>query len=471
MNLKQSIIRVFSANLIQVTCLVLVGFITPLILSLDDFAYLKTYSFFISYIGLLHLGFVDGIYIRYGGKKLNSLNPQTIVAEHNFFLLTQLIVTIFLLIISLIIKDFMWFVIALSIVPFNLTTYYKRLTQSTGEFKNYSRYMYIYNSFYLFLNLFLVFIYKSTDYRIYCFAMVVSNLLVVVVAEFNFWKVNKGVKPIYNNSLLENISIGFLVLLGNISVNLLYAIDRWFVKIFMNNDSFAYYSFAVSMLNIVTVLVSSVAITFYNFLSKEVSNERIKSMKNHLLILGGGTSLCFFLLSGVVVTFLEKYTPSLKVIAFSVASFPYYIVITSIYLNLYKSRLSEKKYFKVVILMVVLSILLNCVAILFNSISVIAIATAVTYITWYFYSLKDFKFLKPNKRELLYLLIVTASFTLLSNLTIWYIGLLIYLLIYIISVRIFYDLEYKEYVLNSSNIYNRIKQKFGYKEVKNEIGK
>lgn len=82
MNLKKGIIRVFSANLLQVISAILVGFFVPSILSINDYSYLKTYTFYIGYIGLLHLGFVDGMYIRYGGRKIEELDTETIVSEH-----------------------------------------------------------------------------------------------------------------------------------------------------------------------------------------------------------------------------------------------------------------------------------------------------------------------------------------------------------------------------------------------------
>lgn len=69
MNLKKSIFKVFSANFLQLISSLVVGFIVPAILSIEGYAELKTYTLFISYIGLFHLGFLDGLYIKYGGKK------------------------------------------------------------------------------------------------------------------------------------------------------------------------------------------------------------------------------------------------------------------------------------------------------------------------------------------------------------------------------------------------------------------
>ena len=55
MNLKRNILRIFSANFLTMISGILLGFVVPAVLSVDSYAYFKTYTFYISYIGLLHL--------------------------------------------------------------------------------------------------------------------------------------------------------------------------------------------------------------------------------------------------------------------------------------------------------------------------------------------------------------------------------------------------------------------------------
>ena len=63
MSIKNNIIRIFSANFLNAISAILIGFLVPAILSLDSYAYVKTYMLYISYIGFLHFGFIDGMYI------------------------------------------------------------------------------------------------------------------------------------------------------------------------------------------------------------------------------------------------------------------------------------------------------------------------------------------------------------------------------------------------------------------------
>ena len=145
------------------------------------------------------------------------------------------------------------------------------------------------------------------------------------------------------------------------------------------------------------------AVTFYNYLSKGEDKDKIKKLKNYFLIIGVFSSGTYFLLSGIVNLFLEKYIPSLDIIGISFLAYPYIIVINSLYVNLYKVRKEEKKYLKVVILMLSMAILLNTVAVLvFKNTLSIAMATTLSFIIRYLYSMKDFDYLKISVKEAIY---------------------------------------------------------------------
>ena len=91
MNLKKAVIKVFSANFLQLISSLIVGFIVPIILSIEGYANLKTYTLYISYIAFLNLGFIDGLYIKYGGKKIENIDKRILKGEHNFLFVFQLI--------------------------------------------------------------------------------------------------------------------------------------------------------------------------------------------------------------------------------------------------------------------------------------------------------------------------------------------------------------------------------------------
>ena len=439
MNIKKAVLKVFSVNAFQLVSSLVVGFFVPAILSIDGYADLKTYALYMSYAGLFHFGFLDGIYIKYGGKKYNEINKKALKSEHNFLILMECIVSICIFILSLITKKVTMFIFAISIIPYMLSSFFQMIFQATGEFKKYSRIMYIYTFVYMVTNVFLAFILKNTNYIYYCLTTYIANIAEVIFVEIKFLKENKRIKPEYDKkNIITNFKVGILVMVGNLAVIGFFGIDKWFVKLFLTTEDFAYYSFAVSMLNVINILIKAISITFYSYLFENNTEKNINKLKNYLMIIGGGASLAFFVLSFIVNTFISKYKPALNIVSITFSTFPYMILINSLYVNLYKVNKDEKKYFKVVVSMFILAIVYNIIAIIIfkNTIS-IAIATVLTLITWVIYSSNDLKKVNWSYGMYGYLFSLTIFFIAFSTNFSWLKGGICYLVAYILLTCIF----------------------------------
>ncbi|EDT78999.1 capsular biosynthesis protein [Clostridium perfringens] len=449
MNLKKSIFKIFSANFLTMISGVIISFLVPAILSVEMYSYVKTYAFYISYIAFFSLGFVDGMYIKYGGIDLNKVDKSQLKLEHLVYLIIQIIFTIFFIIFSIIKSNLIIFLMGISIIPMNVVGFYKMFYQAVGEFNKYVYISYIYTIINFLSNIFLIFILKSKNYIPYCLTSLLANIVIYLYLEYKFLAEFRGVKIKYDKIVFNNIKIGFFILFGNLSVMMFYAIDRWFIKLFYTVNDFAYYSFAISMLNIINLLISAISVTFYNYLAKDEDEEKVKKLKRYFIILGAFASLGYFVLAGIVSIILKKYILSLNIIAISFAAYPYMIVINALYVNLYKARKNEKKYLKVVLLMVVISTIYNTIAMLLSKNSVaIAIATTLSFITWYIYSSRDFKYLKSTRKESIYLFINLIGFLLASNFLNWFLGGVTYFIIFLISTWF----VFKEDVIQEINL-------------------
>ncbi|WP_196048934.1 capsular biosynthesis protein [Clostridium saudiense] len=447
MNLRNNIIKIFSVNFLSMISSIVIGFIVPAVLSIEAYSNVKTYAFYISYVGCLHLGFVDGMYMKYGGKDINEIDKREFKNEHNVFIIMQVLISIIFIIIGLLKKDVIIVLMGLSIVPMNTLSFHSLFYQATGQFNEYTKVTSIYTISYLIFNILLAIVFRSQNYIYYCVINLIAYGIVFIALEIKFYKNTKLIKARYDSRVWNNIKVGVFVLLGNLSVMLFYAIDRWFVKIFLGVNDFAYYSFSISMLNIVNVLITAISVTFYNYLSKEENEEKIKKIKKYFILLGAGASLGYFGLAGIVSLFIKKYIPSLSIIAISFAAYPYMIIINSLYVNLYKARRDEKRYLRVVIVMLVVAILYNIIAIVvWKTSEAIAIATTLSFITWYIYSIKDFKYLKSNLKEVGYLSIIIIMFLVFSHYFNWFIGGIGYLIIFVVMSILFYRNEINEII-------------------------
>ena len=70
--MQKGIVAVLIANLVNVAFSLATNFLLPKYLSIESYAGIKEFQLYVSYVGLFHLGFVDGIYLKYGGKTLGK---------------------------------------------------------------------------------------------------------------------------------------------------------------------------------------------------------------------------------------------------------------------------------------------------------------------------------------------------------------------------------------------------------------
>lgn len=447
MNIRKSIIRVFCANFFQLITSVIVGFFIPAVLSVENYAVLRTYVLYTTYVGVTHLGFTDGIYIKYGGKGLKEVDLHQIKAEHTFLIIEQVIVSCIIIALGGFGQSWLWVLIGLSILPINGYSFFKMFYQATGEFEIYTKFAYAYIGSYLCLNTFFAIILRSDVYWVYCLANILANVVVFVILEKNFLRKTKGIKAKYTPKLVDNIKIGVFVLVGNLIVTMFYAIDQWFVKGTMTDADFAYYAFAVSMMNLITILVNAISVTFYNFLALKPEKNKIIEIKTFLILLGPYASAAYFVLAGIIKIGLPKYIPALDIISVSFSAFPYIIVINALYVNLYKVNKIEKKYVKDLVIVLVIAVLLNCVAVLTRKdVYSIAMATTVSFVIWFFYCMRRFRFLAVNKKELIYLVFSMGLFLVCGHSMQWLAGGIVYVLgVFGVSIVLFRRLLLKQF--------------------------
>jgi O-antigen/teichoic acid export membrane protein len=231
-------------------------------------------------------------------------------------------------------------------------------------------------------------------------------------------------------------------MVANLSSIFFYSVDRWFVKFTLPIEDFAFYSFAISMMSVINVLISSITMTLYPYLARNQNSSIVSRVKEYFLIIGTLASGGYFAFVFIVNNFLPKYVPSLNVISILFAGYPAIIVINALYINLYKAQKREKKYALAVGKMLLIAILLNFVAIvIYKSNLSIAIATTISFYIWYLYSYKDFYSLKIDIKEKIYLVTFFITFLITSNFLKWLHGLFIYYTIIILINFIFYKNE------------------------------
>ena len=204
--------------------------------------------------------------------------------------------------------------------------------------------------------------------------------------------------------LKKNISTGIPLTLGNFSSVMLTSIDRWFVKGLMTTLDFAQYSFAVSTESFINVALTPITVTLYNYFCKNTDTEEVLKMRNCVLIFASYVVSCAFGAKFIMEFFLDKYMGSCNVMFILFSAQICYVVIKGIYVNIYKAQKRQNEYFRKLVLVVVIGIILNA---LFYAVipckEAFAFGTVASALIWLILCLRDFPELKFKMNEALYL--------------------------------------------------------------------
>lgn len=413
-SLLNGVINILIANIFNLAFSVITSFFLPKFLSVDTYAYIKTFQLYTTYVGIAHMGFIDGIYLKFGGKTAVSLNKDELVKGCSTLFWFQLIISLFMVAVSFTLHNEIILAFSMTIIPLNMVTYYKYVYQAVGEFKRYSRILNLTTVITFVSNILLLFVLKTDKYLLYIVTYVLVDYLVMLflVINFNrFFAVKISLSLFIPSTFFENIKSGFLLMLGNFSSIMMTSMDRWFVKILMKNVNFAQYSFGVSMENFLNTAISPVTITLYNYFCKNKETDKINRIKRFVLLLATTIVAAAFPVKFILECFLQKYIHSVKVIFLLFGSQMFFILIKSIYVNLYKANGRQTVYFIKLMIVIITGFLFNVLCYrLYHAKEAFALGTLLSSVLWLILSLLDFKEIRLRLNEGIYFIMEIVLF-------------------------------------------------------------
>lgn len=384
--MKKNLFFIMIANIFYLLVVAGINFILPKFTSIETYAATKEYTLYLTtYSSILTFGYLQGMYVEYGGKQLDKINPYAIAKNFTSFLILMLPISLIILVIGVCIQNIVITVLGIGILSTNLQNYYQMLYQATGEFKAYSIALNFSRVALLAVYLILIFIFKTDNLFLFVIAApvvgIVSALYLTIKSQQNikFLKYCRfSIKTV-----IKNIRGGFVLMLGDFVTKFFSSLDRWFVKALMDTFSFAMYSFAVSMDNLVNTFMTPVTVSMFNYFCEKPSVKEIYRIKEAALIYS------FLIIAGaypakwILENFMTEYISSSNIIFPLFAAQGLSAIIKGIYVNKYKAEGEQKKYLFQIIGMLILAAVLNVIfyAVYPSTVS-FAIATLITNVLW-----------------------------------------------------------------------------------------
>jgi len=415
MDLVNSIAQVMIANVINLILSVCNSFILPKYLSIEAYADFKTFSLYKGYIGILHLGIVDGLFILCGGKKRSEIQEKYSYTKRALLYL-EAFVTFICIVIAVAFRDNILLCTSLCIVPINMVALYKMICQAVGEFKEYRMIFNMVSFLIFFFNILCVFVLKVQS--AYWF-MGINILASMITWLYYAWKERKTYVTGRRIGLLQqirNLMIysrqGIIIMIGNFMGIWITGMDKWFVKIYCNIRDFAYYSFAISLTQMLNVVMTAFSVTLYHYFCKSPTDEMVRRLRRVILMTGTSMLFTAYLLDWFVSRYLQKYTKSIGILFIIFAAHYLILVINAVYLNLYKALKIQKKYLYRMFEVMVYGLLLNwgLYFVWERTMRAFAIATFFTAVIWLIKCQRDLPEYKMSLSEWIYMVGIIGIF-------------------------------------------------------------
>ncbi|MBR3132334.1 oligosaccharide flippase family protein [Candidatus Saccharibacteria bacterium] len=412
--IKKGIVYVFVANVINMVINLFTAFLLPKFLSVDTYASIKLFTLYVTYLGILHLGYADGMYLRFGGKSIYAVDGKEAKVEFDTFKIFQIVMCLLLAAVSVIINNQILLLCSLIVLPVGVSNYVRSLYGAVGEFKRYSRYTNINTIMIFIINVILLFIIKTDCYLAYIIAYIVAYFIYWIFIEHELRKIlgkPKRSLKFDKRYLEEDVRSGIFLMTGNFCNVIFTSIDRLFIKGLIGMAEFAYYSFAVSVENLLNIFVTPISTTMYNYFCREKRYKKVMKIKHYTLLLAGAVVSLIFPAKFVIEHWIPKYNESISVLFFLIAAQYMAMIVKIVHVNLYKSRKQQKKYFKIMFCIILASVVLNAIMfLLFRNMVAIAIATFITNIIWFIVGEIDLREYALKLKDYLFFTLNVAAF-------------------------------------------------------------
>ncbi|MFB6317646.1 lipopolysaccharide biosynthesis protein [Saccharicrinis sp. FJH54] len=306
------------SNLLVLIVSLLTSLVLPKVLGVKEYSYWQLYLFYSTYVGFLHFGWCDGIYLRYGGQNYNDLNKQSLNGQFYLLFIIQLIfsVLIYLTTLNLNLGDDRKYVIRLitfCLVATNMRWMLVYVLQATNRIKDYAFVMIMDRFIYVFFIIVLLVVgYKS--YKLLVVADVIAKVIslayaIYLVKEITELKLKTFLIDIYD--IIENLKSGIKLMFANLASVLMIGIIRLGVERAWDIITFGKISLTLSAARLMMVFINAVGVVLYPLLRK-MDDRQISKYYNSIRDLLSPFLLSLLIFYYPLQVVLNKWLPSYK---------------------------------------------------------------------------------------------------------------------------------------------------------------
>jgi O-antigen/teichoic acid export membrane protein len=249
--------------------------LVPVALTVPEFAYWQIYVFYVAYAGVLSFGYVDGIYLQYGGRQYGDLPSARLRASNVLYTLALLagatLVAVYAAVQADPARAWVFWAIALNIVLSGIIGNISYTLQATNLLKEYA----LINTLDKLIFLAALLLLNSPSFRTFQFLIAADIASRLAVLAFLIAK--RGdllIGPLEKlwpavSHLATLVRAGLPLLVANLSGMLILGIGRIAIEYDAGLADYAHYAFATTLANVVLISASAMSVAIYPFLRQQ----------------------------------------------------------------------------------------------------------------------------------------------------------------------------------------------------------
>lgn len=329
MNFKvKDIIKSFSytisSNLISLIITSLVVLIVPKLIGVEEYGYWQLYLFYSSYVGVLHFGWNDGIYLRYGGKEYKDLDKKLMFSQFISLLILQSIIAAIIIFYSLFVneinKDFIIQMVAINLIIVNIRILFLYILQATNRIKEYAKLTMFDRISYIIIILLMLAV-GIRAYKLMIIADLFAKVLSLIFAIYSCKEIiNHKLSDFYFDykETMLNISVGIKLMFANLASNLIIGVVRFGIERSWDVATFGKISLTLSISHFMMIFINAIGIIMFPLL-RRTDRKKLPDIygvaRDILMPITLAILIFYYPLKMVLSEWLPSYSESLNYVA------------------------------------------------------------------------------------------------------------------------------------------------------------
>lgn len=314
-----------TANTVAFLVSALVVLIVPKRLGAAQYGYFQLYTLYTSYVGFFHFGWVDGMYLRYGGKEYSCLDRPMFLSQFWMLSLFELLISAGIAVYGLLAfpgaqKSFVIVMTGVCTLLMNPRYYLTYVLQATNRIKEYSFVTTLERLLY-FVMVVAMLALGIRDYRMLIVADLAGKAVSLALAVFYCKEIVFG-RPAPARAAFretrEDIRVGFKLMFANVASLLIVGIVRLAIEREWDVETFGKVSLTLSVSNLLMIFINAVSSILFPAL-RRTSGARLpdlyKFMRNFLMVGLLGMLLCYYPAKVILSKWLPAYADALTYMA------------------------------------------------------------------------------------------------------------------------------------------------------------